>query len=1498
MKKIYLSLVLLFAGLQSVFAQIIWHPDLGTPHAGAVSLSWNTRSYLFQVDDGDEFGNTGDIWDALDAQLRAAGITWIRVNSVESPADGTFEVWFDLDENKDNASRSIHLGYSYSAYFTITQLKQGQEHSEGLRADLPANRKFEVLPGGEISIQLHGLSAGTSYDVYQYYSDDDIDIFDTFFSTTGGDYLYTSAFPEGDFGFSFPDSQFSVGYPEAYRNYYSFDTRALSFPAEGDVKRVYFGSYSKWSGTRVTINSLADLSFLDRVMQDHNTGKIASWNPRMRLSYGYDTQLRQAYFEIACPPNLTDEFIRSTLGIMNTSGQNPTVSQDFGGSVRTVPASYEYDEATSQIIATVEYTQPFVTYLLYKENNCLRSLTGNGGPLRLTAPAASGYYRIVATYSEGGQSDSAELEGIRYNADMLSLDDDRNWILTRTFNYDNHGDAEEEQIAYDVSYYDGLGYPLQNVQIYASGDGQQNIVQPFAYDGLYREELRYLPYVRDNDSGRCDDEAILHQENFYRAKYELGTVPAYAYVRTEYEPSVLNRVLRTHKPGVEFQAVDRSIRTSYTGNAASTVLRLRVDPDDRSLTADGYYAANVLAGTRSTNEDGAVVITYTDKDDRTVCENRQLRNGNAVENIITYYAYDDCGRLAWVVTPKGSDLLFAGSSFSPESDFAKQNCYVYFYDEWGRVYEKRFPGREPMYVVYNRGDRPMMTQDGLMREKHQWLIYTYDNMGRVTAQKLVTDSAQTPQTREALQMSFDTNSYPQLYSSPASQILTQHVYDRHPTTMPAALAFEEIPDMTCDLTGIEPETLLDTSTTGLPTYEKLTAITDSSIGGEYHRAYYYDYKGREIQRVECDFEGNILRTTSRYDLIGNLLAQRESYTHGGTTDVLDRTFEYDSRNRMTKETAQFNDGEQAVVAYTYDDLGQLTGKTYGTGAHAIHETMDYNMQGWLTEKSSELFEMRLRYHDPESHLSDRASYTGNISSWWWKHRLINNDNDSENRLYAFTYDDLARLVDTDLYLDDSYGASNEFVENGISYDKNSNIITLNRQGFPDENVQSYGFEYIGNQRTKERNSNSSYGYDANGNMTEDALTGFGMSYNILNLPEYIQDNWGSGEISHRYSYLADGTKTSVGDYENSGYQYAGSLVYSMDYGAVNSFESASFGGGRIVGTNDGTSSEVHYFLTDHLGSTRVVAKVTPTGREDLDRKDYYPFGKEWAQPDMPTSDNRYTFSGKEKQHLRFQEVDYADFGARFYDSDGVHFLQQDPKIENYVSITPYNYCFGNPIIFADHDGRDAKVAIDHNSRTVTVTANIFLLAGRGVGTDVAQYMQSSIVNAWDKGWTYTTEDGTQYAVKFNVKVRIKGFKETIDYNGINNYIDVVDEKITSETKNAKKGIWAKDTPDNNSAAHEFGHILGLDDKYNRDSNEHEPLPGWETNIMAGSRDENRKPRQVEQRNIDMFLENAMNSGATVYYINIYNSETYKNEKALKDKGKERPDIPIDGKWDR
>ena len=204
--------------------------------------------------------------------------------------------------------------------------------------------------------------------------------------------------------------------------------------------------------------------------------------------------------------------------------------------------------------------------------------------------------------------------------------------------------------------------------------------------------------------------------------------------------------------------------------------------------------------------------------------------------------------------------------------------------------------------------------------------------------------------------------------------------------------------------------------------------------------------------------------------------------------------------------------------------------------------------------------------------------------------------------------------------------------------------------------------------------------------------GFYIYYNLLNLPTVI---YTEGDMGLYYTYLSDGTKIEVCGYDdNEPTRYAGSLVYNDG-----TFESASFGGGRIVGTNNGANSEVHYFLTDHLGSTRVVAKVTPTGREDLDRKDYYPFGKEWTQLGMPTSDNRYTFSGKEQQHLRGQVVNYADFEARFYDSETGIFLQQDPLSEYSFQVSPYAYCGNNPINRIDLDGKrwddpiqDAEIA--------------------------------------------------------------------------------------------------------------------------------------------------------------------------------------------------------------
>ncbi|MDR1198834.1 MAG: hypothetical protein LBK94_07470 [Prevotellaceae bacterium] len=81
-----------------------------------------------------------------------------------------------------------------------------------------------------------------------------------------------------------------------------------------------------------------------------------------------------------------------------------------------------------------------------------------------------------------------------------------------------------------------------------------------------------------------------------------------------------------------------------------------------------------------------------------------------------------------------------------------------------------------------------------------------------------------------------------------------------------------------------------------------------------------------------------------------------------------------------------------------------------------------------------------------------------------------------------------------------------------------------------------------------------------------------------------------------------------------------------------------------------------------------------------------PFGKEHENPDLITSTNRYTFSGKEKQTIR--DLGWLDFSARMLETEFGRWLVPDPLAEKYYSISPYVYCMNNPLRFIDPDGRD------------------------------------------------------------------------------------------------------------------------------------------------------------------------------------------------------------------
>ena len=311
-------------------------------------------------------------------------------------------------------------------------------------------------------------------------------------------------------------------------------------------------------------------------------------------------------------------------------------------------------------------------------------------------------------------------------------------------------------------------------------------------------------------------------------------------------------------------------------------------------------------------------------------------------------------------------------------------------------------------------------------------------------------------------------------------------------------------------------------------------------------------------------------------------------------------------------------------------------KKFGNGANAINQTMKYNIRGWLEKLSSEVFEMQLRYNTPLL-AGTKASYSGNITEWEWTQKTGQAD---RANTYTFSYDSLYRLNETRQYI--AGNLNNQYVEKGIRYDENGNILTMQRMA-NGILVDDLLYVYEGNRLTSLKESirtspagdiylpgrtpNGTYSYDENGNMISDSRKALKFEYNCLNLLRDVKTT--SGVLKARYRHLADGTKLDVRDNnEVNGFDYLGSLIYKKSSAGLQ-LEAASFGEGVIrANAFNGAENEVNYFLTDHLGSIRVIVDGEGVVKE---RNDYYSFGARHIKSDYPQlAVNHYKYNGKEE----------------------------------------------------------------------------------------------------------------------------------------------------------------------------------------------------------------------------------------------------------------------------
>lgn len=654
------------------------------------------------------------------------------------------------------------------------------------------------------------------------------------------------------------------------------------------------------------------------------------------------------------------------------------------------------------------------------------------------------------------------------------------------------------------------------------------------------------------------------------------------------------------------------------------------------------------------------------------------------------------------------------STPTPDPTILDNLCYQYKYDKRNRLIEKKIPGKGWEYIVYDKHDRPILTQDANLRVNNKWIFTKYDVFGRTvytgeytnnseTTRDLVQNLANNSNLIESRSLSKKTFSGSDLYYNnvafPSTDIdlFTINYYDDY---IDFTLDDTDIPaPNSVNSYGVTPMSRAK----GLLTINKIRVLeTNNWITN----VVYYDTKGRAVfnynkntflesvntVKSELNFSGNIVETTSTH--------QKENGTPITVTD----TYTFDHVGRILTQKQKINSqAAETIVENSYNNLGQLTIKGVGGKGASRLQTVNYgyNIRGWLKNINdinnigTDLFAFKINHNDSTDPL--KKQFNGNISQTFWKTANIS---DTSLRSYTYGYDALNRMISAN----DNLGHYNE----NPTYDKNGNIISLVRNGNTIPGTNNFGsidklvYTYEGNKLIKIDDNEPNlegfkdginlpieYSYDANANMTRDYNKGITtpISYNYFNLPTNITLPGGS----IKYYYDASGAKQRkivnniVTDYVN-GFQYEDKTLKFFPHSE------------GYLAKNNGNYDYIYQYR-DHLGNVRLSygdanndGSINST--EIIEENNYYPFGLKQKEYINVTSigkgsatAQKYKYNGKELQDEL--GLGFYDYGARNYDPASGRWMNADPLAEKSKRFSPYVYALNNPVYFIDPDGMQA-----------------------------------------------------------------------------------------------------------------------------------------------------------------------------------------------------------------
>ncbi len=119
---------------------------------------------------------------------------------------------------------------------------------------------------------------------------------------------------------------------------------------------------------------------------------------------------------------------------------------------------------------------------------------------------------------------------------------------------------------------------------------------------------------------------------------------------------------------------------------------------------------------------------------------------------------------------------------------------------------------------------------------------------------------------------------------------------------------------------------------------------------------------------------------------------------------------------------------------------------------------------------------------------------------------------------------------------------------------------------------------------------------------------------------------------------------------------------------------------KMLAEEQHDEKDVYFYHSDHLGSA---SWITDGNGKPIQHLQYLPFGEPFVNQHLTDYQERYLFTGKERD----EETGYGYFGARYMDHELLtSFISVDRYASKYPFISPYAYCAWNPIILTDPSG--------------------------------------------------------------------------------------------------------------------------------------------------------------------------------------------------------------------